>query len=376
MNLGVGDFQVFEKDGYVHALHIPIFDEHERDGIKYDEARLSRIAENNNCRIADTGDLVPLVPGHAPDGKPEEATTILGWASNFQIGTWGIEQPRPCIFADFKFPLDMWEIARGLPRRSVELIDYTTDQAFIDPIALLGGTTPYRDLGLLYSRKKSSSTTIYRYELNGGSMDKEELVKLVCECITNSDVGKWAAEKMKCEASEKAAEDKPAEDTADEDKPAEYEADDKEDKPADEDDDKEKLKNQRDQEQRKYARLEADHKLLSSRLADLERKERISTRKADLLGIEAEGVLFEMAEELDTVSDLDDKSYARHLDKMRKRYSRSPIGVKVPVQAMPAHGVNVSTTELTSDQVQQAAELMLSGKAKNKDEAFNLVRGI
>jgi hypothetical protein len=313
------------------------------------------------------------VAGHQPDGKPEDEITILGWASNFNIGTWGNEAPRACIFADLKFKADMWEVAKGLPRRSVELWTPNSDDAFIDPLALLSGTTPHRDLGLLYAKKvKESDRYIYSV---GDTMNKDEMVKCFAEMLENSDIGKYVRDEMKSKSedvgeSEK-EEDKPeVNDEADEVEDKDVEKED--DKEEVEDKDKEKMKNERDAERRKYARLDKEFKTLNSRLADLERRERVAVRKAELLGIEGEGVLFDMNEELETVSDMDSKSYGRHIEKMRKRYQKSPIGVRVPTLDIPAHG-RVASGEITQDQGRAIAELI--GKGKSKEEAMNIVRG-
>jgi hypothetical protein len=382
-----GDFPIEERDGWVYANRIPLFDEHERDGIVFDFARLSKIVENNNKRIRDTGDDVPLVPGHVPEDKPEEQTQVLGWATNFTMGTWGMENPRACIFADLRFPLDKWEVAKNLPRRSIELWEPGTDNAFIDPIALLGATTPHRDLGLLYAKKTRESDR-YLYEINtthGVEMDKTEMAKCFAEMLENSDIGKYVREHMK--ASEEAKVEEPEakhedevpvksdEGEAQDDKEVESEeGDHKEDKP--EEKVKEKYKLQRDQERRKNAKLESAVKELHSRLADLERRERAAARKADLLAIEAEGVMFDMAEELETVSDMSEAAYEKHLGKMRKRYSRSPVGVSLNVERLPSAGraPSVDGSGLSEAQSRKVRDLIIN-KGMSKEEATNKVLG-
>jgi hypothetical protein len=362
-----GDFEVIERDGMVFAPHIPLFDAHTRDGVEFDQARLQTIADNCNRRIADTGDLSPLVAGHASEETPETDRPVIGWASNFTVGTWGVTEPRPCIFADLQFTTEQWAIAKTLPRRSVELwYPQEAERSFIDPIALLSATTPHRDFGLLYKKKKDKSNT-YIYKISGGSLDKDEMLKCFAEMLENSDVGKYVRSQMK-------AEEKPAdEDKEDDDKEVDAEEDNK-DEDRDEKEDEGKYKLKSEQANRKYARLESEHKLLASRLADLERRERLANRKADLLGIEAEGILFDMSEELDTVSDLEPAKYAKHLDKMRTRYSRSPIGVRVNVASVPAHGTKAGDDTFSPEQVRLAAEYMISGKAQTNEEAFNMVR--
>lgn len=366
----MGDFEVYEKDGWVFADNVPVFDENERDGIVYDEEVLTKTVSNNNARIKDTGDLSPVVIGHKPDDAPETESEVIGWASNFKIGDWGKVSPRKCIFADLKFTKENWEKAKNFPRRSVEIWTPDTDEVFIDPIALLAATTPQRDLGLLFSKNLNEKCK-YHYQFKGDTVDKEEMMKLVNECMENSDVHKWAKAKMEEEGKDKAPdEDAPKPD----DDKVENESDEDEKETDADEDDKEKLKNQRDAERRKFARLATEHAELNSRLADLERKERKSARKADLLGLEAEGVNFDFAEELETVADQDAKTYARHLDTMRKRYARSPIGVKLPVRDVPAHGLE-HKTEMSRDDVQRAFSLIQSGKAKTHEEALNLIKG-
>lgn len=371
MSMQQGDFEVEEKDGWVYARNIPLFDEHERDGTTYDEARLTKIASNNNKRITDTGDMCPIVAGHQPDDKPEDEIPILGWASNFKVGEWGKEEPRKCVFADLKFSSENWQRAKEMPRRSVELWYPHSEEAFIDPLALLSATTPHRDLGLLYAKKYGGENR-YTYQL-GGPMDKDELMKCFAEMLENSDVGKYVRDQMK------QAEDDVGESEMDE-------ADEPETKPEEEDndeeeaeEDKDKVKNERDAERRKYARLENEYKVLNSRLAELEKRERVAVRKADLLSLEQEGVMFSFVEELDNVSDMDSKSYSRHLDTMRKRYQRSPIGVRVNVEELPAHGRVMSKGADGSGQTElqgrKISELLLYGKAKTKEDAIKMVMG-
>ena len=49
-------------------------------------------------------------------------------------------------------------------------------------------------------------------------------------------------------------------------------------------------------------------------------------RDADLMGLENEGYLFDRKEELDHVSSLSDEAYASHINIIKKRYQRAPVG--------------------------------------------------
>src|SRR5690348_10993768 len=144
----------------IEVPDVAILDEHsirDKDGkilAKIDEARLKQIAEVNNKRIKDTGDMIPLVIGHTKgevgeyvpeDQQPE----IVGYAKNLRVGKFK-NTSRKAIHATFQFFKDKLDKVRNFPRRSVEL--WLSDWK-IDPISLLRATTPERDLGLLQLSK-------------------------------------------------------------------------------------------------------------------------------------------------------------------------------------------------------------------------------
>lgn len=137
---------------------MPLFDEHVgEDGVYYDEALLRQIAQNQNDRIADTGDYVPVVQWHTKeDGAPDEDPPLVGYAGPFFVAPYGHTKPRPCIYARKIYVYkDKERIYRRRPRRSVEMWpEKDPKDRFFDPIALLGAETPKRDLGmsLTYSR--------------------------------------------------------------------------------------------------------------------------------------------------------------------------------------------------------------------------------
>lgn len=159
-----GEFVVFDD--------VAVFDAHTGDdGVVYDDKLLAAIAENNNRRIRDTGDFVPLVIGHTPENPDSDRDPpVVGMAGPFRVGTLGQEKPRPCIFAKFWVWKDKLKEFRAHPRRSVELWpEEAPEQRYFDPIALLGATTSRRDLGLVYSKPRGIGQQPIRYELGGPS---------------------------------------------------------------------------------------------------------------------------------------------------------------------------------------------------------------
>jgi len=155
------------RDCYVYE-DIPIFDEHEtEDGIKYDRALLQCIAANNNDRIADTGDLVPIVGHHTPEDKdPAKDPEIVGFADQFTVKRFGKKKPRWAIYARFRIHKDKIDTFRNRPRRSVEIWpEDKPENSYIDPIALLGAETPRRDLGMI-TYAKTGARQPYRYSMS------------------------------------------------------------------------------------------------------------------------------------------------------------------------------------------------------------------
>lgn len=131
---------------------------------------LSDVARRANERAKQTGDLTPVVIGHTRDGlAEEEQPEIVGYAKNFRVDKFA-RTGKKAVFADLYIYSDRADaIERKYPRRSVEL---WVKRREIDPISLLGATTPERDLGPLvkYSR---GGDTLYRYSLTGVPVDDE-----------------------------------------------------------------------------------------------------------------------------------------------------------------------------------------------------------
>ncbi len=119
------------------------------------EAFLDRLIAHMAERELATGDLCPLVIGHTQNGLPEtEQPPLVGYARNWHKGVLG-NTGRPCAFFDAWVLTDKADLARQFPRRSAEV---WASRYEIDPISLLGATTPARDLGMLKLNREGSFT--------------------------------------------------------------------------------------------------------------------------------------------------------------------------------------------------------------------------
>src|SRR5207245_1881416 len=115
--------------------------------------RLARMADLQNQRVTGRNDATPIILGHTEDNVPEsEQPPIVGLASRFRLGR--LPDGKSAVFARPWAAPGQVDTFRKNPRRSVEL---WLDPDAIDPIALLGATTPRRDLGLhLFARQYSN----------------------------------------------------------------------------------------------------------------------------------------------------------------------------------------------------------------------------
>ena len=395
---------------FVIKKDVPILDEHvlrDEDGeelVNIDEKRLLEIARRNNARVAQTGDLTPIVIGHTRDGEPEdEQPEIVGYASGFGVKPFG-KTGRKALTATFKFFKDKVDKIRQFPRRSVEL--WLSDWK-IDPIALLGATTPERDLGLLQlSRGGQKKIRRIMFSQNGqpaapspGNSGQDSQVaaiaNAVVETLKQTDVWQFMEQQM---ATASAPEpplppggmDLPPPELGMDDgagllpeeedfPPEEEEEGDYEDEDAGEEDEPVRYQNsmpsgtntytpsyckpkqmsrqaqnprrvqlqrptlppelverirmaaaQRRAETTRYQK--AFHQLASEH-EQLRLKFQRADREKDLIQLEAEGYVLDRVEELDTVTDMDDAAYKRHLGTIRKRYQRAPVNVSLPGQS-------------------------------------------
>jgi hypothetical protein len=351
---------------YVLKDNVPILDEHvllDEDGdpiTTLDERKLRAIAAKANRRVAETGDEVPIVIGHTRDGAPEDRQPeIVGYARGFKVIPFA-RTGKKCLAALFRFMRDKLDKVRQFPRRSIEL--WLSDWK-IDPISLLGATTPERDLGLL--RLSRDGVRKYRRVLPATNTPKsepvdqtKEIVDAVLAALKESDVWKWAESQMQSQEQPEQEpglegddllpeEDEDADDldldnpdledeTDDEPAPSPPVAKDKPVKMAASAPGgsntcvpgplKDRKRMQRDAARTASVRFQREKQAMWAEVGDLRLKLQRTNRERDLIQLESEGFVLDRVEELDAVQALPEDTYRKHLSRIRKRYSRAPVG--------------------------------------------------
>lgn len=153
---------------------VPLLDEHTLvdpetgKKVKIDKAFLERVADNMNKRIAETGDLSPIIIGHTVDGLEETKQPLIqGYACKYTVKKL-LNSARYAVHGRFKLEKSKKDQWSKYPRRSVE---FWPGRLEIDPIALLGATTPERNLGIL--KYERSNAFHYKREVNEMDNDKD-----------------------------------------------------------------------------------------------------------------------------------------------------------------------------------------------------------
>lgn len=137
--------------------------------VSVDERFLDKLVARMSDRELRTGDLCPVIIGHTiEDGRTEvDQPQIVGylrqWVKDdfFQTGkkaafadVW-IKNTNKLLVNGEEVVLTAQEVAERWPRRSGEV---WPDRYEIDPLSLLGATTPARDLGLMKLSRNGSFT--------------------------------------------------------------------------------------------------------------------------------------------------------------------------------------------------------------------------
>lgn len=159
-----------DPNRFVTGPVTPLLDQHElvdpEKGmkVKVDAAFLNDVARNANARATTKGNPVPIIVGHTEDGGEERP--VVGYYVNLRTVP-NPERPDELILVGTpKVRRNRARVLEDFPRRSVEL---WVGRREIDPVALLGGTTPERDLGdqavIRYSRDGGGH---YRYAMDEG----------------------------------------------------------------------------------------------------------------------------------------------------------------------------------------------------------------
>ena len=325
-------------------------------------AKLKRIADKMNATRRATGDECPIIIGHTDDAKEEwEQPAIVGYASDFYVGRLG---PAPALLArHWKLypesvvghrpdgtPVRMTadEILRRFPRRSPE---WHVKDDLLDPISLLGATSPMRHLGLVRCARTPGVPPMN--DLAGFLGALKDLIKQ----YEGGDAAPADADADAVQMEGAAAAPSSTNTYM----------------PGDDDDTlkmasaADKFRMERDQLHRRLAALEKQDderkKALDAEIVKMRRR----TREADLTKMElSEGLVFDLAEELDAVTPLDDPAYEAHLVRMRKRYQRMPVGPFVQTAPVREGGGKPAASK---EQAARAAKLALAS-GKSYDECL------
>ncbi len=178
---------------YTVYPNVCILDEHElpatgdQPAVHVTEADLHQIAANNNGRLI-TGDPTPIVWGHTIEGAPEkDQPPQVGYADRFTVNDF--PKGGKAIYCDFHIR-KAWlpRLQDRIPesRRSVEL---WVGRKQIDPISLLGATSPERDLGVLHFARRDTDGPVVRYEFNPARLNEEPTMPLPTMPLPNPAAG-------------------------------------------------------------------------------------------------------------------------------------------------------------------------------------------
>lgn len=372
-----------------------IFDEHDLTDDKGNKLFsvtkdvLEEIAENNNRRIRETGDYSPIVIGHTRNGVSEDKQPkVVGYAAHYKVKPF-FNTGRYAIQVTPFFDPEHIDEAKKYTRRSVE---YWPNRKEIDPIALLGATTPERDLGVYhYSRNSDSFHYSREFEAMPADMKPEEGKEPKVNAKADPEVDKLLAalketaewkflEQLKQEVEGMGGEEggqappqggMPAAPPMGGQGPPPMEQPIKNSGmtpapvsgtngfvPGGPKQEPQRMSRETEDQVIRLSRQNQDlvtrYESMARNLNDLNMKYRREQRKVDLITLENEGYIFDMDEELDTLTPQDDINYKKSLDKIRKRYQRGPIVSDAIVSSQRA--VKYSRSGRTKDQVDAIVE--------------------
>lgn len=305
---------------------VPIFDEHEAknpDGTvrKYDRARLQQIADKANARDAQ-GDHCPLTLGHTIPGAPEhQQPQHTGFARQFSVA-YDAARKKHVIKTRYYIRADKADEARTYPRTSVEIWPDDT----IDPIALLR-RTPRLDLGQ-WTYARADGVQAYRYQMEdcpvpdpAGPPDAAAPAPGMIDQLIEALMTRFPGLAQLAAA--------PAPGPAPAAAPAGPAGPPMPDADAD--------RMSRAQRGIEAARYERENAELRSQVAALVREGRVTRYERDLTTLAAQGYVFDLAEEVASVADLDQAGFDKHKERIVKRYARAPVGdLPYEVQRDPA----------------------------------------
>ena len=107
----------------------------------------------------------------------------------------------------------------------------------------------------------------------------------------------------------------------------------------------------------KLSRVEQENQLLHKEIQNIKIKFQRAEREKDLIELEAEGFMLDRGEELTLVQSLPEKTYRAHLQIIRKRYQKAPIGARASYyQESRSGGVRGRTKDEVNEAINFATE--------------------
>lgn len=172
---------------WVTQPSVPLLDEHTMTNDRgqpvadVDRHALEQIASNNNRRVRETGDPATLILGHTSDDPNAPEKPAKGFVVNYSVRPYKRDpQTGRTIYAihgDFKVRPKNSAILEEFPRRSVELWWHKKE---LDPIALLGGTSPERDLSVVIRNARLNHVALGKV---GGANGVRDVATPETDCV-------------------------------------------------------------------------------------------------------------------------------------------------------------------------------------------------
>jgi hypothetical protein len=339
---------------------VPLF--HTDDEHDIDRQKLARLVQVNNDRYS-RGELSCIVVGHT--NKTNQEKPCIGLVDHLDLRE---RNGIPTVYGRFQMYAENKEDLKRYPRRSIEIGLKSLE---MPTVALLGGTAPAHELGLvmnekgrtsdqllIFSKEKMTVESLHTYESKGETMVSDELKLQILEVLGETDVfafvqqlmdektkeanaeeAEETGESKAEEFSEEKSDEKPEGDSEDKPEAKEDKSEDKaEKKPeAKEDEDKEK------KEFAKYSMIEKENRTLKAQLMYFERQNKLT----QLLH---EGYAIDVQEELTDSADMTEPQFGKHLDRIRRFSKRAPVGFNFDTSRIDIPKDTYSTLEIAKVQ--------------------------
>lgn len=374
------DFSIIEQ--------VPIFVETVTGGkdgepIHIDGEVLRQMANVNNERVV-MGEPPVIHIGHNDEDK-FSTKPVIGFMSDFITG---VRNGLTTLYARFLVYPDQVDEIRKYPRRSIEL---NFGQKIISSIALLGSREPALDLGLLYQKdvqtmKFSKDTLSCEQDniLGDETMDmSDEFKAKVLELLCETDMYKYfqaLSEKKDESADLEVKEDEKKEENSEEIKASDETMDEevKKDESVEEvkaDEHKDEVVESEVDEKKEDEEEDDDAKKFSAITAELEHYKLMfqrQEREKKLMVLESEGYCLDVAAELEDFDGLDEASFNRHLNTIRKFAKAAPVNKKFSVQTLSNGGSANVAKDVTMSRIERVKAHALKNKM-TYEEADKLI---